>query len=353
MATENKKNGIGKKPVLEKNGCGGSRPGTRPASWILALFAKPSACAAATFLLFISCAALLAPMLPLADHLEGNLEEQFLSPSPAVRERACSAEESGRDSLLAEVRELLFGRAELWNLMGTDSKGRDLFSRILWGGRVSLMVGLIAALISMVVGVGWGAVAGYAGGKTDQVMMRIVDILYSVPFVMVVIYVISLIQEYDTVLREWGVSRISVLYLLVGLIYWLTMARIVRGQVLSLKERGFVVAARALGAGPSRIIIRHIVPNVLGVALVYLTLTIPRAMLFEAFVSFLGLGVEPPDVSWGLLASDSVGVINPIKIYWWLIVFPGSVLAMTLLSLNILGDRLRDTLDPRIGKEKK
>jgi len=306
--------------------------------------------AALAALALIAGLAVLAPLLPLPSHLEGALEEQFLPPSPEWRQRPGPVEES--TGTFSAIRRALFGKGELFNLMGTDSKGRDLFSRILWGGRVSLLVGLIAALISLFVGVGWGAVAGDASGAVDQVMMRIADILYSIPFVVVVIYIISLMQEYDTYIRSLGVDRIAVLYVLVGLIYWLTMARIVRGEVLSLRERDFVTAARALGASPCRIIARHLVPNILGVAVVYLTLTIPRAMLFEAFISFLGLGVEPPDVSWGLLAADAVGVINPVKIYWWLVVFPGAALTVTLLSLNHIGDSLRDALDPRTGKKK-
>jgi oligopeptide transport system permease protein len=297
--------------------------------------------AALVVLSLIAGLSLLAPLLPLPSQLDGDLKDQFLPPSPEWRERP--------DPVMGDAP---FWEWELFNLLGTDSKGRDLFARIIWGGRVSLLVGLIAALISLVVGIGWGALAGYAGGRVDQAMMRIVDILYSIPFVIVVIYVISLIQEYDTQLRALGIERIAVLYVLVGLIYWLTMARIVRGQVLSLRERDFVVAARALGASSARIIVRHLVPNILGVAVVYLTLTIPRAMLFEAFISFLGLGVEPPDVSWGLLAADAVGVINPVKIYWWLVVFPGAALTVTLLCLNYLGDHLRDRLDPRYGRVK-
>jgi oligopeptide transport system permease protein len=313
------------------------------------LITRPMAALAGAMLALIALASLLAPVLPLPDHLEGELSDQFLRPAPEWRPVPPSF--YANQGFCKEARQAVFGNHELWNLMGTDAKGRDLFSRILWGGRVSLMVGIIAALISLVMGVGWGAVAGYAGGRTDQIMMRIVDILYSVPFVILVIYIISLLQEYDTELRGVGISRMLVLYVLVGLVYWLTMARIVRGQVLSLRERDFVTAARALGVSGGRIVFRHLVPNILGVAVVYLTLTIPRAMLFEAFISFLGLGVEPPEVSWGLLAADATGVINPLNIYWWLVVFPGGVLAVTLFSLNLVGDALRDLLDPRVRKE--
>ncbi len=323
-----------KKTALRIAGVSRARPGT-----LLGCF----------LLLLVVSLSFLAPVLPLPNHLEGRLKDQFLPPAPEIRENP--SEFSTEDGIGSRVRNALFGKMEIWNLMGTDSKGRDVFSRIRCGGRVSLMVGLIAALISLVVGVGWGALAGYTGGRVDQVMMRIVDILYSVPFVIVVIYVISLVQEYDTELRGFGISRIAVLYVLVGLIYWLTMARIVRGQVLSLRNRDFATAARALGVPTRRIILVHLVPNILGVAVVYLTLTIPRAMLFEAFISFLGMGVEPPEVSWGLLAADAVSVINPIMIYWWLVVFPGGVLSLTLLSLNLLGDALRDRLDPRQDKE--
>jgi oligopeptide transport system permease protein len=181
-------------------------------------------------------------------------------------------------------------------------------------------------------------------------MMRVVDILYSIPFIFVVIFITSILNE-DSVARrleQYGIGRITVFYFVVGAIYWLTMARVVRGQVISLKHELFVEAARALGAGRRRIIFRHLLPNVMSVVLVYLTLTIPRVMLFEAFLSFLGLGVEAPDVSWGLLAKEGIEVITPVRIYWWLVLFPSAALGATLLALNFLGDGLRDALDPRL-----
>jgi oligopeptide transport system permease protein len=181
-------------------------------------------------------------------------------------------------------------------------------------------------------------------------MMRIVDMLYSIPFIFVVIFVITVLSE-PTIkehLESYGISRIVIFFFVVGAIYWLTMARVVRGQVISLKENQFIEAARTIGAGSPRIIFRHLVPNLLSVVIVYLTLTIPNVMLFEAFLSFLGLGVEPPDVSWGVLANEGVKAITPIRIYWWLVAFPSIALGLTLFSLNFLGDGLRDALDPRL-----
>ena len=180
--------------------------------------------------------------------------------------------------------------------------------------------------------------------------MRIVDIFYSVPFIFVVIFLITILAEpsIKQSLEQFGIDRITIFYFLIGAIYWLTMARVVRGQVISLKNEQFVDAARVVGASPGRIIFRHLVPNVMGIVIVYLTLTIPAVMRFEAFLSFLGLGVAPPDVSWGLLVNQGIKVITPLKIYWWLVLFSGATLAVTLFALNFLGDGLRDALDPRM-----
>lgn len=251
---------------------------------------------------------------------------------------------------LITLRLMIFGDWCVPSIAGTDLLGRDVLARVFWGARVSLIVGIVGTLVSLIVGVSWGATAGYFGGLVDTIMMRIVDVLYSVPFIFIVILLITFLSEPKTksALESYGVNRIFVFYAVIGAIYWLTMARVVRGQVLSLKTEQFVDAARVVGAGSSRIIFRHLVPNVMGIVIVYLTLTIPSVMLFEAFLSFLGLGVEAPDVSWGLLANDAIGVITPIRIYWWLVLFPGLALTMTLFALNFLGDGLRDALDPRM-----
>jgi oligopeptide transport system permease protein len=236
------------------------------------------------------------------------------------------------------------------SICGRDELGRDVLARLFWGARISLIVGLVATLVSLVIGVSYGAISGYCGGAIDNVMMRIVDVLYSIPFIFVVIYLVTILGEPSirTYLESIGIDRITIFFLVVGAIYWLTMARVVRGQVISLKNDQFVEAARTIGASQFRIIFRHLVPNLLSIVIVYLTLTIPRVMLFEAFLSFLGLGVEPPNVSWGLLANQGFIVITPIKIFWWLIVFPGLALGTTLFALNFLGDGLRDALDPRM-----
>jgi len=254
---------------------------------------------------------------------------------------------------MVRMRYAVFGEKSLNSMCGRDVLGRDILSRVFWGARISLIVGLVATIVSLVIGVTYGAVSGYFGGWIDDVMMRMVDVLYSIPFIFVVIFLITILGEESVAdeLAYWGISRITIFFLVVGAIYWLTMARVVRGQVISLKNELFVEAARSLGAGQARIIFLHLMPNLFSVVLVYLTLTIPRVMLFEAFLSFLGLGVEPPDVSWGLLANEGIKVITPIKIYWWLILFPSLALGTTLMALNFLGDGVRDALDPRLRDE--
>ena len=223
--------------------------------------------------------------------------------------------------------------ARYW--FGADHLGRDLFTRLYLGGRVSFMVGFLATTVSVAIGVLYGAISAFQGGRADAWMMRVVDVLYSLPTMLVIIMVMAFLES----------RSVLHVFVVLGLFGWLTMARIVRGQILSLKEREFVEAARALGARPLSIILRHMIPNILGPVVVYASLSVPAAMLAESFISFLGLGISEPETSWGVLIKEGADSLGGEKSYWWLVTFPGAALALTLYCLNAVGDGLRDAVD--------
>lgn len=254
------------------------------------------------------------------------------------------------------------------HLCGTDVNGQDLFYRLLTGARVSLGIGLLGAVISLIVGTVYGMVAGFAGGRVDAAMMRFVDVIYSVPRLLFIMVFISALDSYLKLgldgARLWAqehqwlwlerrmgsllpYSKLLVMVISLGLVEWLTMARIVRGQVLVLREAAFVTAARAMGQGTFTILRKHLLPNLSTIILTYLTLTIPAVILDESFLSFLGLGIEDPASSWGSLLKDGAQVINPIESKWWLLAFPAVLMSISLLALNFLGDGLRDAFDPK------
>ena len=219
------------------------------------------------------------------------------------------------------------------HLLGTDVLGRDLLSRLLYGARISLLVGFVATGVALVIGVSWGIIAGYFGGRVDSIMMRIVDVLYGLPFIIFIILLMVIFGR-----------NLILLFLAIGAVEWLTMARIVRSQVLNLSKQEFILSAEAMGVSKLSIIFRHLIPNAMGPVIVYATLTVPQIMLLESFLSFLGLGVQPPLSSWGLLIRD--GAVS-MEEYWWLLIFPSLAFSLTLFSLNFIGDGLRDAIDPR------
>jgi oligopeptide transport system permease protein len=219
------------------------------------------------------------------------------------------------------------------HLLGTDTLGRDLLTRMMYGSRISLMVGFLATSVALIIGVIWGTMAGFSGGKTDAIMMRIVDTLYGIPFIILIILLMVIFGR-----------NLVLLFLAIGAVEWLTMARIVRSQVLNLSRQEFILSAEAMGVSKLSIIFRHLIPNAMGPVIVYATLTVPQIMLLESFLSFLGLGVQPPLSSWGLLIRD--GAVS-MEEYWWLLIFPSLAFSLTLFSLNFIGDGLRDAIDPR------
>ncbi|MCX8229456.1 MAG: ABC transporter permease [Planctomycetota bacterium] len=228
-------------------------------------------------------------------------------------------------------------------ILGTDSKGRDLFVRTLAGARISLWVGLLGSFVALLIGLPYGAISGLFGGRTDRFMMRLADFFESVPITILVLFLLSILGEYREELQGLGLSRLHIFFFAVGFLFWLPTARIARAEALRLRQALFVDAARSLGASRKEILVRHFFPNLLPASVVIMTLTIPRVILMEAFLSFLGLGVEPPGVSWGILAKEGLAAMNPLVQSWWLLAVPATALALTLICLNHWGDKISDS----------
>ena len=263
-----------------------------------------------------------------------NLEDEFLEKTPAERRAIVEQVEKGEEYREGNV---AYRQSNQRHFFGTDPLGRDLLTRVLVGGRISLAVGFAATLVSIVIGVVWGAVAGFAGGKVDTVMMRFADILYALPFTVIVILLMVMFGR-----------NFVLLFVAIGAVEWLNMSRIVRGQIIALKNQEFIEAAISLGLPAHRIMFRHLIPNVMGSIIIYTTLTVPNVMLLEAVLSFLGLGVQPPLSSWGVLIDEGS---RTMETSIWLLLFPAIFFSLTLFSLNFLGDGLRDALDPKSSKD--
>ncbi len=317
----------------------------RPAMWSMA------------FLIVVTLAAFFVPSF-LAPERSQIGDAVFLAPGGTAAVPLLDATDATK----------VIGQKSLTYWLGTDDHGKDLLHRILTGAQVSLVVGFAAALVNLVIGVAYGLISGYLGGRTDALMMRLVDLLYAIPRILIIMVLISAWSQgfvgWLDAGRLWAqahghagwerlfnavlpYNRMVIVILSLGLIEWLTMARIVRGQVLVLRELQFVTAARAMGQTAAAIMRRHLLPNLWTVILTYLTLTIPSVILMESFLSFLGLGIDEPAASWGSLLKQGAQVINPIESRWWLLLFPAGLMSLTLLALNFLGDGLRDAFDPR------
>ena len=313
-------------------------------------------------IILYSLVSLLAPLLPIYSYKQQVLGHQYLSPSFKIAGEllynkksyflhAMAAKEGRTEltakeqkqlsdykkSLVVEKKKLLNGKTVFVNnrryILGTDSLGRDLLARIIYGGQVSMMIGLVGALTSMFIGVVLGALSGYIGGRFDSLLMRFVDVMYSLPYMLLVIIFMAIFGR-----------NIANLFFALAIVSWLTVARVVRGQVLSLKNSEFIEAARASGAGTGRIVFRHLIPNTSGVIIIYTTLTVPSFIMLEAFLSYLGLGVQAPFASWGVLIHNGVYAMTT---YPWLLWFPAIAMTLFLFSMNFLGDGLRDALDPQ------
>ncbi len=304
---------------------------------------------ALAYLAGLAIVAALAPLWPLEDPAAVKLP-RALAPPGSAPAAAVLAEPIPRTGLAA-LRRRLFGDWSIGPCLGTDDLGRCLLSRLVFGARVSLTVAALASLLSLVLGTTLGLLAGWRGGAFDRWTMRVVDVISALPMVFLVIFVVSLLRGVRNARPDMDIDQISVLLFVIALTSWLSVARLVRAEVASLKQRAFIDAAVLSGLSERAIFLRHLLPNLLPIVIVALTLNVPRIFLFEAFLSFLGLGVEAPSVSWGLLARQGYDSLTAVHATWWMVVFPAAAFLLTLLAMNFLGDRWSERLDPRQSSE--